>query len=154
MLLYNATIEPNDTFLKCSSDAQCNPANFVLSYFFTRALIRISYRVLRRSPTLGQGATAPKPPPCPKYYMKHCWTKVSAYRCKNERSVAFKNTPKCVSGWGSGTDPTGKLTILPKLPSRLGGDIAPNILPNLPEYSTFPQHYCSNYKLKPYQYIN
>jgi len=66
-------------------------------------------------------------------------------------------SPNSLVGWEGTALPISNPTRFSRLwrsPRFGGGDIAPNILPNLPEYSTFPQHYCSNYKLKPYQYIN
>ena len=45
-----------------------------------------------RGSTLGQGAIAPKPRPCPQMWYETLFDelKASVYRCKKERSVAFK----------------------------------------------------------------
>jgi len=76
---------------------------------------------------VGTGAIAPKPRPCPQEWHETLFDelKTSAYRCKNERSVAFKirqNTFLAGSRW--------EITTLPSPPSRLGrGHASPYPIP-------------------------
>ena len=72
------------------------------------------------SSTLGQGAIALKPRPCPQCDRTLSnELKASAYNCKKSL-CSLQNTPKCLSGHSPAPTSLGEPTTLPKPPSWRG----------------------------------
>jgi len=106
-----------------------------MSIYCTFNCLYILRALIRGGTTLGQGAIAPETSALPQYDMKHCLTvfdelTISAYRCKMERSVAFK-IPQNAFPTGAPLWTNCELTTLPDSLVGWGGVTPPHTLPHL-----------------------
>jgi len=99
--------------IECSSTAllSCTVKSDASDEAWLYVATLFSIFLIRRGSTLGQVAIAPKPCPCP--------PNISAYRCKNEHSVAFKICQNAFPAKAPPQTPLGSSRRSPRPPSQL-----------------------------------